>query len=126
MWQSDYDFRCENGLCEIALVHYAMKEKKREIVKWLVEVRGCDVNVPKAGYTPLQLAVERKDTDMVKFLLRNGAKVCLQPCHEKYRGFCTVKRAIEKGEAEILDMILEANASECQFIFIYPSHLITR
>lgn len=55
------------------------------------------------GWSPLHLAVARKDVKAVQLLLKNGAKTCLKTCIDDYE---TAEEAARKyGHLEIAELI---------------------
>jgi len=60
-----------------SVLHHACAFKRFEIVEKLLTFNMIDINVKKdfTGETPLDLAINNKDYDMAKFLLRNNASI---------------------------------------------------
>ena len=59
----------------VSVLDEAIESKNLEIVKFLVE-SGIDVNATKrgSGFTPLMVATTLGNSELVEFLLQNGAK----------------------------------------------------
>lgn len=68
--------------------------------------KGGDVNTPISGYTRLYLAVQQKDTVLIKYLLENGADV-----NKKSRsGWQPLHVAIVLNSPEIVKILIDNNA----------------
>lgn len=80
----------------------AIRENRKEIVKYLLDVAGADINAP-GEHLPIVKALRRYqggDTDIIEMLLDRGADP-----NKIYRGWNAIMQAIENGDAEILKMI---------------------
>ena len=84
-----------------------MKEKKWEEAKKLI-LEGWEVNVEEKSereiLTPLVIASEEGQKDIVELLIENGAEV------EKESGYEALVKAIQKGNDNIVNILLENNA----------------
>jgi len=55
-------------------LHHAVSRRKIDVVQFIL-LEGCDVNIPNKFFlrTPLHLAVQRRDREMIRVLLQFGA-----------------------------------------------------
>ena len=61
-------------------LHFAIKDGDLEKVKYLIEVKHCDIETPCAfrfGWTPLRQAIEERKFEIVGYLLKRGANIDL-------------------------------------------------
>ncbi|KAM5358601.1 hypothetical protein ACJZ2D_015146 [Fusarium nematophilum] len=81
----------------------AIREERREIVKYLVEEGGADINAP-GEHLPVVKALRRYrgDTEILEFLLVHGADP-----NKVYRGWNGVMQAVENGDEQILRLLGE-------------------
>ncbi|KAA8573245.1 hypothetical protein EYC84_003739 [Monilinia fructicola] len=82
----------------------AIREDRKDIVKYLLDVAGADINAP-GEHLPIVKALRRYeggDTDVIEMLLDYGADP-----NKIYRGWSAIMQAIENGDADILKMIAE-------------------
>lgn len=83
----------------------AIRENRKEIVHYLVDVAGADVNAP-GEHLPLIKAIRRRtaldDNEIIEYLLSRGADVNLV-----YRGWNAVMQAIEKGDKKLIHLLAE-------------------
>lgn len=83
----------------------AIRENKQEIVRYLLDEAGADINAP-GEHLPIIKAIRNNagphDTEMISILLKRGADINLV-----YRGWNAVMQAIEKGEPAILRLLIE-------------------
>lgn len=80
----------------------AIREDRKEIVKYLLDFAGADINAP-GEHLPIVKALRRYeggDTEIIEMLLDHGADP-----NKIYRGWNAIMQAIENGDAEILKMI---------------------
>ncbi|KAJ9144160.1 Ankyrin [Pleurostoma richardsiae] len=82
----------------------AIREERKEIVKYLLDEGGADVNAP-GEHLPIIKAIRRcrgDDTEIIEMLLARGADVNLV-----YRGWNAIMQALENGDANILTLLVE-------------------
>ena len=70
-------------------------------------LRKTDVNVPMGSSTPLLLAIENKDVDMIMWILSRGAKLNAQGTPKKVPLFV----ALEKDDEGLVRVLLEKGAN---------------
>ncbi|KAI2779439.1 ankyrin repeat-containing domain protein [Daldinia loculata] len=82
----------------------AIREDRKEIVHYLLEEAGADVNAP-GEHLPIVKALRRvhgADTDIIELLLKHGADP-----NKIYRGHNAYIQAIENGDADILKLLID-------------------
>ncbi|KIY00906.1 uncharacterized protein Z520_03572 [Fonsecaea multimorphosa CBS 102226] len=82
----------------------AIREDRKEIVRFLLDEAGADVNAP-GEHLPIIKAIRRyrnNDTEIMEMLLARGADINLM-----YRGWNAVLQAVENGDAKILKLLVE-------------------
>ncbi|KAJ9655522.1 hypothetical protein H2198_005613 [Neophaeococcomyces mojaviensis] len=83
----------------------ALREERTEIVRYLLDEAGADINAP-GEHLPIVKALRRcrgpQDTERIEMLLERGADINLI-----YRGWNGVMQAVEKGDIEILRLLIE-------------------
>lgn len=80
------------------------KHKKKEIVDLLIKCK-LSASVPiKNGITPLHLAAERGELNMIEFLLNNGAKV---DCKNDETGATPIHIAAKNNRADVIGLLLK-------------------
>ncbi|RVX70417.1 hypothetical protein B0A52_05916 [Exophiala mesophila] len=83
----------------------AVRDNHKAIVRFLLEEAGADVNEP-GEHLPLIKAIRQSsgsnDTETIQLLLESGADVNLM-----YRGWNAVMQAIEKGNPELLRLLID-------------------
>lgn len=82
----------------------AIRERNKEIVHYLIDVAGADVNAP-GEHLPIIKALRRlegQDTEVLELLLERGANINLM-----YRGWNAVLQAVENGDAGVLRILVE-------------------
>lgn len=83
----------------------ALRERYLDIVKFLLDEAGADVNAP-GEHLPIVKALRRcrgpHDTAAIEMLLERGADV-----NKVYRGWSGIMQAVESGDAEILRLLVE-------------------
>jgi ankyrin repeat protein len=81
----------------------AIREDRREIVSYLLDVAGVDVNAP-GEHLPIVKALRRyhgeNDTEIMELLLNHGADP-----NKMYRGWNGIMQALENGDADILKFL---------------------
>jgi ankyrin repeat protein len=81
----------------------AIREDRREIVLYLLEIAGADVNAP-GEHLPIVKALRRyhgeNDTEIMEMLLNHGADP-----NKMYRGWNGIMQALENGDADILKFL---------------------
>lgn len=80
----------------------AIREDRKEIVKYLLDVANADINAP-GEHLPIVKALRRYeggDTDMIELLLDRGADP-----NKIYRGWNAIMQAIENGDADLLKLV---------------------
>ncbi|KAI0482450.1 ankyrin repeat-containing domain protein [Xylariaceae sp. FL0804] len=81
----------------------ALRERNREIVRYLLDEAGADPNAP-GEHLPLVKALRRyaaPDTSMIEMLLARGADP-----NKVYRGHSAVMQTIEMGDAQLLNLLV--------------------
>ncbi|KAF3066356.1 Ankyrin-1 [Daldinia childiae] len=81
----------------------AIREDRKEIVHYLLEEAGADVNAP-GEHLPIVKALRRlhgADTEVIELLLNHGADP-----NKIYRGHNAYIQAIENGDADILKLLI--------------------
>ncbi|MEX2443299.1 MAG: ankyrin repeat domain-containing protein [Alkalispirochaeta sp.] len=88
----------------------AAEQGRMEIVRYLVEEAGADVNATtpdsRGEITPLRYAIENEDYEMVRFLVQNGADVN----KANRAGWTPIMTAARTGNREILQYLLQEGA----------------
>lgn len=81
----------------------ALREDRRDIVRFLINDGGADINAP-GEHLPVVKALRRfrEDTEMLEFLLENGADP-----NKLYRGWNGVMQAVENGDEDVLRLLGE-------------------
>ncbi|KAI2627619.1 ankyrin repeat-containing domain protein [Hypoxylon sp. NC1633] len=82
----------------------AIREDRKEIVHFLLEEAGADVNSP-GEHLPIVKALRRlhgADTEIVELLLKHGADP-----NKIYRGHNAYIQAIENGDADVLKILID-------------------
>jgi len=82
----------------------AIREGRKEIVHYLLDEAGADVNAP-GEHLPIIKAIRRyhpPDTEIIELLLARGADINLI-----YRGWNAVLQAVENGDSNILRLLVE-------------------
>jgi ankyrin repeat protein len=81
----------------------AIRENNKEIVTYLIESCGADVNAP-GEHLPIVKAVRRYhgDDTIMRQLLGHGADP-----NKMYRGWNAVMQAVENGDAEVLKLLVD-------------------
>ncbi|KAJ4424447.1 hypothetical protein N0V82_000969 [Gnomoniopsis sp. IMI 355080] len=82
----------------------AIRERNKEIVHYLIDVAGADVNAP-GEHLPIIKALRKQqgqDTEVLELLLERGANINLM-----YRGWNAVLQAVENGDAHVLRILVE-------------------
>ncbi|KIW17124.1 hypothetical protein PV08_04315 [Exophiala spinifera] len=81
----------------------AIREGHKEIVKYLLDEAGADVNAP-GEHLPIIKAIRRfrGDTEIIEMLLARGADINLM-----YRGWNAILQAVENGDATVLQTLVE-------------------
>ncbi|KAI1618132.1 ankyrin [Exophiala viscosa] len=80
----------------------AIREGRKEIVKYLLDEAGAAVNAP-GEHLPIIKAIRRyRDPDILEMLLARGADINLM-----YRGWNAVLQAVENGDITILRLLTE-------------------
>lgn len=81
----------------------AIREGRKDIVKYLLDEAGADVNAP-GEHLPIIKAIRRYrgDTEILEMLLARGADINLM-----YRGWNAVLQAVENGDVNILRLLVE-------------------
>ncbi|KAH6662390.1 ankyrin repeat and SOCS box protein [Plectosphaerella plurivora] len=83
----------------------AIREDNKEIVRYLLEEGGADINAP-GEHLPIVKAVRRcrgDDTDIIEMLLEKGVDV-----NKIYRGWNAVMQAVENGDPKVLRILATA------------------
>ncbi|KAK6369962.1 hypothetical protein LTR64_005201 [Lithohypha guttulata] len=88
----------------------ALRERHIDIVHFLLDEAGADINAP-GEHLPIVKALRRccgpEDTEAIEILLERGADINLV-----YRGWNGVMQAIERGDAEILRLLVQKSKSD--------------
>lgn len=81
----------------------ALREDRKDIVRFLIKEGGADINAP-GEHLPVVKALRRyrDDTEMLEFLLENGADP-----NKLYRGWNAVMQAVENGDEAVLRLLGE-------------------
>jgi len=83
----------------------AIRENRKDIVRYLVDEVGADVNSP-GEHLPLIKAIRRRtvpdDNEIIEYLLSRGADINLI-----YRGWNAIMQAIEKGDKKLVHLLVE-------------------
>jgi len=80
----------------------AIREDRKEIVKFLLDEAGADINAP-GEHLPIVKAIRRYrggDLDIMEMLLDRGVDI-----NKMYRGWNSVLQAVESGNARILHLL---------------------
>ena len=90
------------------ILNYAIDRERRDIVRWLVEEKGADVNMPSKNESPLQRAIFRNNEPIIKDLLAYGANVDFRVpnMHINMPMYCIIR-----DQPRLLDILLETGAS---------------
>jgi ankyrin repeat protein len=92
------------------LLHYSSMDGDLETVSFLLSCPGAlqlHTSVT-AGLTPLLLAVDRRNVEVVKLLLANGVDPNI--VHSFWSQDSPLQRAVERGSPEMVSMLLQAGA----------------
>ncbi|KAI9172748.1 Ankyrin repeat and KH domain-containing protein [Paramyrothecium foliicola] len=82
----------------------ALRENRRDIVRYLISEGGADVNSP-GEHLPVVKALRRfrgEDTEMLELLLEKGADP-----NKVYRGWNGIMQAVENGDLDVLKLIVK-------------------
>ncbi|XXH01020.1 hypothetical protein Hte_007371 [Hypoxylon texense] len=82
----------------------AIREDRKEIVRYLLEEAGADVNAP-GEHLPIVKALRRvhgADTEIIEMLVKHGADP-----NKIYRGHSAYIQAIENGDADVLKILVD-------------------
>ncbi|RMZ82971.1 hypothetical protein DV737_g1835, partial [Chaetothyriales sp. CBS 132003] len=81
----------------------AIREDNKEIVKFLLDEAGADVNAP-GEHLPIIKAIRRfrGDTEIIEILLARGADINLM-----YRGWSAILQALENGDVTVLKTLVD-------------------
>ncbi|KAG0651927.1 ankyrin repeat [Hyphodiscus hymeniophilus] len=82
----------------------ALRENRRDIVRYLLTDGGADVNAP-GEHLPVVKALRRfhgEDTEMLEYLLDHGADA-----NRVYRGWNAMMQAVENGDVAVLKLLCD-------------------
>ena len=103
-WSADLEQRNWRGE---HLVHIAVNTRNMELLAYLVEQKGAEVNVTRHhGKTPLHDAVNRRQADFTAFLIEHGADV---DAVDEW-GWSPLHLASARGDADSVQLLLDAGA----------------
>ena len=86
-------------------LHYACKSNRAWLARAGITFNGPEINTSdKRGKTPMHLACEFADVDMVKLLLFSGAESSLY--HKTRRGFIPIDIAVRERKVGIVELLL--------------------
>ncbi|CAL3967760.1 hypothetical protein PZA11_003977 [Diplocarpon coronariae] len=89
----------------------AIREDRREIVKYLLNTAGADVNAP-GEHLPIVKALRRfhgEDTQVLLWLLEKGADP-----NRLYRGWNGIMQAVENGDADVLRLLAKKSGVDLE------------
>ncbi|GFQ77336.1 hypothetical protein TNCT_578431 [Trichonephila clavata] len=86
-------------------LHFSILYSKKEVLAYLIK-NGANVNDPYDGLTPLQLAVQNNDFEMVEVLIKNGAEIDAES-DSKPTSLCL---AVRNNNKEIVKILLKYGA----------------
>ncbi|KAI5456465.1 ankyrin repeat-containing domain protein [Mariannaea sp. PMI_226] len=88
----------------------AIREDRREIVKYLVIEGGADVNAP-GEHLPVVKALRRHrdDTELLEFLIEHGADP-----NKLYRGWNGIMQVVENGDEAVLRLLAEKSGFDLE------------
>ena len=90
-------------------IHSAVFANKKEVVNILIKC-GADINKEnRRKITPLQIAVQNRNEDIVKLLIQNGAKI--DPRMESGCYQAPLHQAVEDNEKSIVELLLKNGAN---------------
>ncbi|OAA48820.1 Ankyrin repeat-containing domain protein [Beauveria brongniartii RCEF 3172] len=89
----------------LSCLHLAVLYQHRELVHWLVEQSGCNVDALDATQrSPLQLAVTQSNVEMVQLLVKRGAHIDVADGTPK--SYTPFHYAVKNRNLEIFDSLL--------------------
>jgi ankyrin repeat protein len=85
----------------------AIREDRKDIVRYLLDVAGADVNAP-GEHLPLVKSLRRYhgDAEILTMLLSRGADI-----NKMHRGWNAILQAVENGDAKILKLLIDMGGS---------------
>ena len=85
----------------------AIREDRKDIVRYLLDVSGADVNAP-GEHLPLVKSLRRYhgDAEILTMLLSRGADI-----NKMHRGWNAILQAVENGDAKILKLLIDMGGS---------------
>ncbi|XP_043245270.1 NF-kappa-B inhibitor cactus-like [Amphibalanus amphitrite] len=92
----------------LSCLHLAVASRDREITAHLI-IHGCNVNITegKSGRTPLVLAIEMGDIEMLRFLVEAGKAEVNIPT---YGGLSGYQLALLNGRRDVAELLLHLGA----------------
>ena len=87
---------------------FAAEFGRKDIVEWLIEKAGADVNAKDryGGWTALEKAARYGHTEIVTLLIKAGADVNFKD----EDGWTVLEKAAEEGYTKIVQLLIEAGA----------------
>ncbi|KAL1611193.1 hypothetical protein SLS59_000834 [Nothophoma quercina] len=85
----------------------AIREDNKDIVRYLLDVAGADVNAP-GEHLPIVKALRRYhgDAEILTMVLSRGADI-----NKMHRGWNAILQAVENGDAKILKLLIDMGGS---------------
>lgn len=97
-------------------LHYAVVNERTAIVKQLIAIPGCPINVPQAnGMTPIMMGVRWSNFGVVDHLIAGGADLNLQDNKGNTALHYAMGSLLRYADPEIVALLLKRGANACIF-----------
>lgn len=87
-------------------LNLAIESSNLRAIKLLCFKNGADINKQhkKNGYTPLRLAIEKQNIDIIRYILQHDK---LNPMIEDFQDINPLQAALKKNNSELIVLITE-------------------